>query len=85
MLILPPRALLKNATYSAPPSHGRHGRTALHELFGRATGREFRMQMSWHNLIFDPIQQIGVGEYAFKYREQTHGVRNCQAFERSYS
>jgi hypothetical protein len=32
------------------------------------------MHMAWHNLIFDPAQQIGVGEYTFRYKIQTHGL-----------
>lgn len=32
------------------------------------------MRMTWHHLLFDPAQQIGVGEYTFRYREQTHGL-----------
>jgi hypothetical protein len=30
--------------------------------------------MTWHNLVFDPQQQIGVAEYTFRYKEQTHGL-----------
>ena len=32
------------------------------------------MHMTWHNLVFDAGQQIGVGEYTFRYRIQTHGI-----------
>jgi ketosteroid isomerase-like protein len=64
----------ENAIYSAPPSSGHHGRKALYEFFGGAKGREFPMHMIWHNLVFDPVQQIGAGEYTFKYRAQTHGL-----------
>lgn len=64
----------ENAIYSAPPSSGHYGRNALYEFFGGAKGREFPMHMTWHNLVFDPVQQIGAGEYTFKYRAQTHGL-----------
>ena len=32
------------------------------------------MQMTWHNLVFDPEQQIGAGEYTFRHKQQTHGL-----------
>src|SRR5215467_2778679 len=38
------------------------------------TARKYPMHMSWHNLLFDPAQQIGAGEYTFRYRIQTHGL-----------
>lgn len=30
--------------------------------------------MTWHHLVFDPAQQVGVGESTFRYRIQTHGL-----------
>ena len=64
----------ENAIYSSPPSPPHRGRKALYEYFGGAAGRELPMHMTWHNLIFDPARQIGVGEYTFCYRKQTHGL-----------
>jgi len=64
----------EGAMYSAPPSPPHRGRKALDEFFGGTKGRELPMQMTWHNLVFDPQQQIGVGEYTFRYKEQTHGL-----------
>lgn len=64
----------EDALYSAPPSTPRRGRKALYEFFGGAKGREWPMEMAWHHLIFDPVQQIGVGEYTFRYQIQTHGL-----------
>src|SRR5260370_23752683 len=64
----------EDAIYSAPPSSGHHGRKELYEYFGGKQGRPLPMHMSWHNLVFDPSQQLGVGEYTFRYRIQTHGV-----------
>ena len=82
-----------DAVYSAPPSPGHRGRAALYEYFGGAHGRELPMHMIWHNLIFDPEQQMGAGEYTFRYRIQTHGlvivkisnglVRNWREYETS--
>ena len=64
----------ENAVYSGPPSPGHRGRKALYEFFGGAKGREHPMRMVWHNLVFDPVQQIGAGEYSFQYLKQTHGL-----------
>jgi SnoaL-like domain len=64
----------EDATYSGPPSPPHRGRKALYEYFGGTKGRELPMQMTWHHLVFDPAQQIGVGEYSFRYRIQTHGL-----------
>ena len=64
----------KDAQYSAPPSSPRSGRQSLFEYFGGAQGRELPMHMQWHHLVFDSRRQIGMGEYTFKYRIQTHGV-----------
>jgi len=64
----------ENAIYSGPPSPGHRGRNALYEFFGGNKGRELPMHMVWHHLVFDPTQQIGVGEYTFRYQTQTHGL-----------
>ncbi len=64
----------EHATYSGPPSPPRRGREALYEFFGGAKGRDLPMHMRWHHLIFDPAQQIGAGEYTFRYKVQTHGL-----------
>ena len=63
-----------DAIYSAPPSSGHRGRQNLYEYFGGKQGRPLPMRMSWHHLVFDPSQKIGVGEYTFQYRIQTHGI-----------
>ena len=64
----------ETAVYSAPPGLPRRGRKALYDFFGGSKGRDLPMHMTWHNLIFDPAQQIGVGEYTFRYKIQTHGL-----------
>jgi hypothetical protein len=64
----------EDAIYLGPPSPARRGRQALYEFFGGSRGREDPMHMTWHNLVFDPAQQVGVGEYTFRYRTQTHGL-----------
>jgi len=30
--------------------------------------------VTWHHLIFDFTQQIGVGEYMLQYKVQNHGL-----------
>jgi len=64
----------ENAIYSGPPSPPHRGYKALYEYFGGAAGRELPLHMTWHYLIFDPARQIGVGEFTFRYRKQTHGL-----------
>ena len=64
----------ETAVYSTPPALPRRGRKALYDFFGGSKGRDLPMHMTWHNLIFDPVQQIGVGEYSFRYKIQTHGL-----------
>ena len=64
----------ENAVFSGPPEAVHLGRQALFEWFGGVKGRELPMHMNWHHLLFDPAQQIGVGEFTFRYRIQTHGL-----------
>ena len=64
----------EDAQYSAPPSRPRIGRQSLFDYFGGSKGRELPMHMQWHHLVFDSTHQIGMGEYTFKYRIQSHGV-----------
>jgi len=52
----------------------RQGRRSLFEFFGGAHGRPQPMHMEWHHLIFDQDQQIGAGEYTFRYNVTTHGI-----------
>ena len=64
----------ENAIYSGPPSPARRGRKALYDFFGGASGRKRPMHMTWHRLLFDSAQQMGVGDYTFLYEKQTHGL-----------
>ena len=64
-----------DALYSSPPSpRMRQGRKALFEFFGGVHGRPRPMHMEWHHLIFDQEQQLGTGEYTFRYNVTTHGI-----------
>lgn len=64
----------ETAVFSGPPSTPHRGRRELFDWFGGAKGRELPMHMAWHHLLFDQARQIGVGEFTFRYRIQTHGL-----------
>jgi len=65
----------EDATYTSVPNvQARKGRAALYEWFGGRNGCPRKMSMEWHHLLFDPGQQIGVGEYTFSYDVRTHGL-----------
>jgi hypothetical protein len=65
----------EDAIYSSVPNvRARKGRAVLYEWFGGRSGRPRRMTMEWHHFVFDPDQQIGVGEYTFSYEVRTHGL-----------
>lgn len=64
----------EHAIYSSPPDPPHVGRHNLYEWFGGTGGRELPMHMRWHHLVFDPTRQLGVGEFTFRYRIQTHGL-----------
>ena len=61
----------EDAIYSAPPAKGHHGRGDLYEFFGGEKRRPFPMHMKWHHLLLNRSEQIGVGEYTFRYKVQT--------------
>lgn len=63
----------EDAVYTEPPDRQRYaGRAELFELSGGDDPPP--MSMTWHNLVFDPEQQVGVGEYTFRGRRQYHGM-----------
>jgi hypothetical protein len=65
----------EDARYSAvPEARVRKGRDELYQWFGGADGRPKPMRMEWHHLVFDPDQQLGVGEYTFDYETRSHGL-----------
>jgi hypothetical protein len=64
----------ENAIYSSPPSRGHQGRENLYQHLGGAEGPVVPMKIEWHHLVFDPTQQLGMGEFTFQYHLQTHGV-----------
>jgi hypothetical protein len=64
----------EDAVYSSPPSRGHHGRENLYQQFGGAKGPAVPMKIEWHHLVFDPTQQLGMGEFSYQYHLQTNGV-----------
>jgi hypothetical protein len=32
------------------------------------------MKIEWHHLVFDPAQQLGMGEFSYQHHLQTNGV-----------
>ena len=70
-------AFSDNAIYVEPPNKQHDvGREALFKFFGGDSGRPEQMQMVWHYLVFDEAQQLGVGEFTFRYGidYQVHGT-----------
>jgi hypothetical protein len=70
----------EEAVYSAAgDSTARRGRKALFDFFGGERGRASPMSMTWHHQAFDPVAQVGFGEYTFGYAGyQAHGVTVIQ-------
>jgi hypothetical protein len=66
----------EDAIDSSPPGPKvRRGRKQLLDFLGGAAGRPARMHMEWHHLAFDPENDIGFGEYTFRYKGyQAHGI-----------
>ena len=65
----------EDALYEEPPRKQFHsGRADLFGFFGGEKGTELPMHMTWHHLVFDPVTQVGAGEYTFRLNRQYHGV-----------
>ena len=65
----------EDALYEEPPRKQFHsGRADLFEFFGGEKGTAKPMYMTWHHLAFDPVTQVGAGEYTFRLNRQYHGV-----------
>jgi hypothetical protein len=65
----------EDAVYVEPPDRQLYvGREELYRFFGGDVGRENAMEMRWHLLLFDPHDQVGVGEFTFSYGGQVHGM-----------
>jgi ketosteroid isomerase-like protein len=65
----------EDAVYSEPPERQLYrGRADLFDFFGGNEASPPRMQMTWHNVVFDEDQQVGAGEYTFQGRNRYHGA-----------
>jgi hypothetical protein len=62
------------AVFSIPPSPGLVGHESIVQLFGGGHNIEPPKRIEWHNVVFDPAQQIGAVEYTIQRRVPTHGV-----------
>lgn len=58
--------------YGDPQRYMLSGRDALLEFFAADDGRE--QQITWHLVLFDEAQQIGVAEYTYEGTHRYHGV-----------
>jgi ketosteroid isomerase-like protein len=65
----------EDAVYSEPPERQLYrGRADLFDFFGGNEASPPRMQMTWHNVVFDEDQQVGAGEYTFQGQNRYHGA-----------
>jgi ketosteroid isomerase-like protein len=65
----------EDVVYIEPPDRQVHiGKQDLFEFFGGGETSPPQMHMVWHHLVFDPEQQIGMGEYTFQQHSRYHGV-----------
>lgn len=73
-----------DAIYTEPPNRQLYkGREELFDFFGGENGRTSPMNMTWHHLVFDEADQIGMAEYTFKYKGRaTHGIVIVQVAEK---
>jgi hypothetical protein len=71
-----------DAVYAEPPDRQLYrGREELYLFFGGDAGRPGAMSMVWHNVAFDEVRQIGLGEFTFSYGSQVHGAVVLQVRE----
>lgn len=65
----------EDAIYMEPPDQQLYkGKKELYEFFGGEKGRESKMHMTWHSLMFNEQTQTGSGEFTFKMKSYSHGV-----------
>ncbi|HYC71783.1 MAG TPA: nuclear transport factor 2 family protein [Opitutaceae bacterium] len=69
-------AFTEDAIYTEPPDRQVYrGREALFRFFGGEKGRATAMRMTWHHLSFNPVTQVGAGEFTFAWPGgQVHGM-----------
>jgi SnoaL-like domain len=65
----------EEAVYLEPPDRQLYrGRAALEEFFAASITPARSDRMRWHAFAFDPVQQVGFGEYTYRGRRNYHGV-----------
>jgi hypothetical protein len=65
----------EGAVYLEPPDRQVYrGRGALQDFFAASITPPRSDRMRWHAVAFDPVQQIGFGEYTYRGRQNYHGV-----------
>jgi hypothetical protein len=65
----------EDAIYTEPPNKQFYrGRESLYEFFGGGEEPAPSMSMTWHHLLFDEQEQIGVGEYTYQGMNRYHGL-----------
>jgi hypothetical protein len=65
----------EEAVYLEPPDRQLYrGRAALEEFFAASITPARSDRMPWHAFAFDPVQQVGFGEYTYRGRRNYHGV-----------
>ncbi len=66
----------EDAIYVEPPDKQLYvGRDSIFAFFGGDNGRDYKMNMQWHNVAFNETEQVGSGEFTFSWPEgQVHGM-----------
>jgi hypothetical protein len=65
----------EGAVYLEPPDRQVYrGRPAIREFFAASTQRPQPDRMRWHAVAFDPVRQVGFGEYTYRGRQNYHGI-----------
>jgi len=62
----------EDVRYGDPTRYAFHGRAALRAFFEDDEGRE--QHVAWHNVVFDPAQQLGAVEYTYQGTHRYHGT-----------
>jgi len=63
------------AVYVEPPDRQVYrGRRAIRDFFAASTQQPQPDRMRWHAVAFDPVRQIGFGEYTYRGRQNYHGI-----------
>jgi hypothetical protein len=65
----------EGAVYLEPPDRQVYrGRPAIRAFFAESTRQPQPDRMRWHAVAFDPVRQIGFGEYTYRGRQNYHGI-----------